>query len=99
MHLVLLPILGLFTIRFYWYGILEVKKNNFPTNQPIPEKQGWVRGNKNIFKVGLKACYFRFRRLRHCTIYVAKTKALISCAVTMQLIWAFVFAYAKSRFS
>ena len=38
-----------------------------------------------------------------CTIYVAKTKALISCpvtvAVTAQLICAFVFAYAKSRFS
>ena len=28
-----------------------------------------------------------------------KTKALISCVVTVQLICAFVFAYAKSRFS
>ena len=27
-----------------------------------------------------------------------KTKALISCAVTAQLICVFVFAYAKSRF-
>ena len=33
------------------------------------------------------------------TIYVTKTKALISCAVTAQLICVFVFAYAKSRFS
>ena len=32
------------------------------------------------------------------TICVARTKALISCAVTAQLIWVFVFAYAKSRF-
>ena len=32
-------------------------------------------------------------------IYGAKTKALISCAVTVQLICVFVFAYAKSRFS
>ena len=31
-------------------------------------------------------------------IYVAKTKALISCAVTLYLICTFVFAYAKSRF-
>ena len=31
--------------------------------------------------------------------YIAKTKALISCAVTAQLICVFVFAYAKSRFS
>ena len=28
-----------------------------------------------------------------------KTKALISCAVTAQLICVFVFAYAKRRFS
>ena len=32
-------------------------------------------------------------------MYAAKTKPLISCAVTMQLICAFVLAYAKSRFS
>ena len=31
----------------------EKLKNNFPTDRPIPEKQGRVRGNKNIFKVGL----------------------------------------------
>ena len=37
--------------------------------------------------------------MRDCTIYVAKTKALISCAVTAQLIFVFIFAYAKSRFS
>ena len=35
----------------------------------------------------------------NCTIRVAKTKALISCAVTAQLICAFVFAYAKICFS
>ena len=32
-------------------------------------------------------------------MYVAKTNMLISYAVTEQLICAFVFAYAKSRFS
>ena len=37
--------------------------------------------------------------MRDCTIRVAKTKALISCAVTAQLICVFVFAYAKIRFS
>ena len=30
----------------------EKIKNNFLTDRPIPEKQGRVRGNKNIFKVG-----------------------------------------------
>ena len=34
-----------------------------------------------------------------CTIRVAKTKALISFAVTAKLICRFVFAYAKIRFS
>ena len=34
-----------------------------------------------------------------CTIRRAKTKALISFAVTTKLICVFVFAYAKSRFS
>ena len=34
---------------------------------------------------------FGFSKKKDCTIYVAKTKALISCA--------FVFAYAKNRFS
>ena len=34
-----------------------------------------------------------------CTIQVAKTKALISFAVTAKLICVFVFAYAKIRFS
>ena len=42
---------------------------------------------------------FGLRKWRNCTFYVAKTKALISCAVTEQLICAFVFAYAKSSFS
>ena len=31
-------------------------------------------------------------------MYVAKTKKLISCAVTAQLISVFVFTCAKSRF-
>ena len=34
-----------------------------------------------------------------CTILIAKTKALISCAVAAQLICIFVFAYANVWFS
>ena len=37
----------------------KLKKKN-PTYLPIPEKQGWVRGNKNIFKVGLMKSLFPF---------------------------------------
>ena len=36
---------------------------------------------------------------RNCIIPVAKTKVLISCAVTAQLICVFVFAYVIIRFS
>ena len=39
------------------------------------------------------------RKQRDCTIYVAKTKALISFTVTAKLICIFVFAYAKCLFS
>ena len=47
----------------------------------------------------LEVRHFRFRKKRYCTVHVAKTKALISFVVTAKLICAFVFAYAKSRFS
>ena len=47
----------------------------------------------------LEALHFGFRKKMDCTICVTKTKTLISCAVTAQLICAFVFAYAKSTFS
>ena len=42
---------------------------------------------------------FGFRKYRNCTLHVAKTKALISFAVTAQLICVFVFATAKIRIS
>ena len=42
---------------------------------------------------------FGFRKWRNCTIRVAKTKALISFAVTAKLICAFIFTYADCWFS
>ena len=41
----------------------------------------------------------KMAKWRNCTIRVAKTKALISFAVTAKLICIFVFAYAKCLFS
>ena len=38
----------------------------------------------------------KFRKYKDCTIY--EVHALISCAVTAQLIYAFVFAYTKLKF-
>ena len=48
----------------------------------------------------LEALNFGFKKEKDCTIRAAKTKALISCAVTTaQLICGFVFAYANCWFS
>ena len=41
---------------------------------------------------------FKFNKKRDCTIRIAKTKVMISCADTAQLICAFVFTQAKSIF-
>ena len=47
----------------------------------------------------LEAGYLGFRKKKNFTIPVAKTKALISFAVTAKLICAFVFAYVDCWFS
>ena len=58
-----------------------------------------------VFGIGYQVSVYRtngplvFRKERDCSIRVAKTKALISFAVTAKLICVFVFAYAKIRFS
>ena len=75
-------------------------------DEPVHEKT-----NNLVFQPGLtqtrlyshrrwlEAGNFGFRKKRNCTIPVAKTKALISFAVTAKLISAFVFAYADCWFS
>ena len=57
------------------------------TNQPVQSHKQTRKRNS------------RFRKERYCSISKAKTKALISCAITAQLICGFVFAYADSWFS
>ena len=47
----------------------------------------------------LEAWNFRFKKKRDYTICEAKTKSLINCAVTAQLICGFVCAYANLWFS
>ena len=74
--------------------------------EPRCEKNG-LRGFRpgptqiRLYSQGIwqKACNFGFMKYRDCTIHVAKTKALISFAVTAKLICVFVFASAKIRFS
>ena len=43
--------------------------------------------------------FWIFKKKKDCTLQVAKTKALISFAVTAKLICIFVFAYANYWFS
>ena len=68
------------------------------TNEPGCEKTG-LRGFRPVSTrtmlcnnwIWLEARNLGFRK----TIFVAKTKALISCAVTAQLVCVFVFAYMQ----
>ena len=71
------------------------------TNEPVREKTNKLSFRPGLTQTGLynyrrwlEAGNFGFRKKRSLTISVAKTKALISFAVTAKLICAFVFAYA-----
>ena len=75
-------------------------------NEPVYEKTNNVCFRPGLTQTGLfkhrrwlEAGNFGFRKKRNCTIHVAKTKVLISFAVTAKLICTFVFAYANSWFS
>ena len=61
----------------------------------FPTRLDTIRSAKSQKKATRGLKYFRFRKKRDCTIHGAKTLGLISCAVTSQLISAFVSAYAK----
>ena len=58
-----------------------------------------TRSDTKRFVKKLESSNFGYKKKRHCTIRVEKTKALISFAVTAKLICAFVFAQQKIRFS
>ena len=70
------------------------------TNEPPHEKSNmFFEHVLHKHKRWLEAGNFAFRKWKNCTILVAKTKALISFAVTAKLICVFVFAYATCWFS
>ena len=75
------------------YLSLVVRKPVFGVSKQVPHKPGYSHTRC------LEAWNFGFRKKRDCTIRAAKTKTLISFAVTLKLICFFVFAYAKSPFS
>ena len=57
-----------------------------------------TRSDTNLV-VQLEAGNFGFRQKRDHNIHEVKTKTLISCAVTAQLLCAFLFTYAKCQCS
>ena len=71
---------------------MHEKTNNFGF-RPGPTQTGLYS-----HRIKLEASNFRFKKKRDCIIRVAKTKVLISFAVTAKLICAFVFAYADCWF-
>ena len=76
------------------YMSRDVRKPVFGVFRPGPTQIGLYN-----HRIELEALNFEFRKKRDCSIRVAKTKTLISFAVTAKLICVFVFAYAKIRFS
>ena len=50
----------------------KLKKNS--TGQPIPVKQGWVRGSKNIFKVGLAYLKYASKIMQFADAHVGKVQ-------------------------
>ena len=62
--------------------------------QPSPTQTGLYSHRR-----WLEAGNFRFRKERNCTIHGAKTKALISFAVTAKHICVFVLVYVGCLFS
>ena len=68
--------------------------------EPRHEKTNDLVSNQVRHKPGCTATEDGYMlEKRYCIIRVAKTKALISFAVTAKLICVFVFAYAKCWFS
>ena len=65
------------------------KKKNYVVSEQVRHKQ-----ELHKHKRWLVARNFGFKKKSNCTIHIAKTKAMISFAVTAKLICIFVFAYA-----
>ena len=86
---------GVLSTLYYWaWGVLSAfKKKNmwwFLSTYNKMDVGGYVRGVFCPYTGN-----FGFRKKRNCAILVAKTKVLISFAVTAKLICAVIFANAK----
>ena len=83
-------------LNFFMYLVFEPvheKTNNFVV------KPGPTQIRLYSHSIKLEAWNFGYKQRRNSTIRMAKTKVLIICAVTAQLICNFLFAYANCWFS
>ena len=90
--------------HFWWFHYKIEVKGNMVIFEPHHEKtnngvSNQVRHKPSVCRKWLEAGNFGLRKERNCTIPLAKTKSLISFAVTAKLICVFVFAYAICWFS
>ena len=74
---------------FIWAATSENRSSGF--SDQVPHKTGLYSHRRR-----LETWNFGFRKQRDCTIQLAKTKALISFAVTAKLICVFVFRICKN---
>ena len=82
-----------------WGSVLGSYKSRV-VRKPVLGVSNQVRHKSAVYSQKMAGSLkISFGKKRDCTICVAKTKALISCAVTAQLICTFVFSYAISMFS
>ena len=72
---------------------MREKTNNFGFRPGLPQTGLYSHRSR------LEARNFGFKKKKDCSVRVVKTKALISFAVTAQLIRGFVLAYANCWFS
>ena len=71
-------------------GPLHMKSNN------LGFRPGLTQTSLYSHRKGLEALNVEFKKKKNCTIRVAKTKALISCAVTAQPICALFYLYCAN---
>ena len=83
------------------HGIIVLLKKSISYFVNIMYKHIFLNFGVILFINKEMVSLFQLHTYKFGLVYVAKTKALISCscAVTAQLICGFVFAYAKIRFS
>ena len=83
--------------NLYIIETLREKTNNLGCRPSLTQTGLYSHSDRSR----LEAWNFGYKKKRDCTIHGAKTKMLISCAVTCiaQLLCAFVFAYAICWFS